>query len=153
MSFAEKGAVADIDPAFYVGYLHRVKATGTLKFEDASIQRAIYLRDGRVLFSSSNAPEDQLGAILVAAGKIEQDQFDLIVATLQPKQSIAAALAQGGHVSQRDIGDAARRKVEQIVGSPTPVCKAIPSDGANAVAADKDHLFTAAGHQLPHRGA
>ena len=55
MSFAEKGAVGDIDPAFFIGYLHRVKATGTLKFEEGSIQRAIYFRDGRVLFSSSNS--------------------------------------------------------------------------------------------------
>jgi hypothetical protein len=117
MSFAEKGAVGDIDPAFFVGYLHRVKATGTLKFEDAPTQRAIYFREGRVLFSSSNAPEDQLGAILVAGGKISQPQFDALVAALEPKQSIASALAQGGHVSQRDIGDAARRKVEQIVGA------------------------------------
>ncbi|MEO8501047.1 MAG: DUF4388 domain-containing protein [Vicinamibacteria bacterium] len=117
MSFAEKGAVGDIDPAFFIGYLHRQKATGTLKFEDTPIQRAIYFRDGRVLFSASNAAEDQLGAILVAAGKIGQDQFNAIVATLEPKQSIAAALAQGGHVSQRDIGDAARRKVEQIIAS------------------------------------
>lgn len=117
MSFADKGDVAHIDPAFFVGYLHRLKATGTLKFEDAPIQRAVYFRDGRILFSASNAPEDQLGAILVAAGKIEQDQFDLMVASLQPKQSIAAALARGGQVSQRDVADAARRKVEQIVGA------------------------------------
>lgn len=117
MSFAEKGAVGDIDPAFFIGYLHRLKATGTLKFEEGAIQRAIYFREGRVLFSSSNAPEDQLGAILVAAGKITQEKFDSIVASLEPKQSIAAALSQGGHVSQRDIGDAARRKVEQIIGS------------------------------------
>ena len=117
MSFAEKGAVGDIDPAFFIGYLYRQKVTGTLKFEDAPIQRAIYVRDGRVLFSSSNAAEDQLGAILVAGGKISQEKFDSIVAGLEPKQSIAAALAQGGHVSQRDIGDAARRKVEQIIAS------------------------------------
>ncbi len=117
MSFAEKGAVGDIDPALFIGYLHRLKATGTLKFEEGPIQRAIYFREGRVLFSSSNAPEDQLGAILVAAGKIGQEKFDSIVASLEPKQSIAAALSQGGHVSQRDIGDAARRKVEQIIGS------------------------------------
>lgn len=117
MSFAEKGAVADIEPAFFVGYLHQIKATGTLKFEDAPIQRAVYFREGRILFSSSNAPEDQLGAILIAGGKISQEQFNALVAALEPKQSIAAALAQGGHVSQRDIGDAARRKVEQIVGS------------------------------------
>jgi len=117
MSFAEKGAVQDIEPAFFVGYLHQLKATGTLKFEDAPIQRAVYFRDGRILFSSSNAPEDQLGAILIAGGKISQEQFDALVTALEPKQSIAAALAQGGHVSQRDIGDAARRKVEQIVGS------------------------------------
>lgn len=117
MSFADKGAVGDIEPAFFVGYLHRVKATGTLRFEDAPTQRAIYFRDGRILFSSSNAPEDQLGAILVAGGKISQADFDGIVAALLPKQSIAAALSQGGHVSQRDIGDAARRKVEQIVGA------------------------------------
>ncbi len=117
MSFAEKGAVGDIDPALFIGYLHRLKATGTLKFEEGPVQRAIYFREGRVLFSSSNAPEDQLGAILVAAGKIAQEKFDSIVASLEPKQSIAAALSQGGHVSQRDIGDAARRKVEQIIGS------------------------------------
>lgn len=117
MSFADRGAVGDIEPAFFVGYLHRVKATGTLRFDDAPTQRAIYFRDGRILFSSSNAPEDQLGAILVAGGKISQADFDAIVAALLPKQSIAAALSQGGHVSQRDIGDAARRKVEQIVGS------------------------------------
>ena len=117
MSFAEKGAVSDIEPAFFVGYLHRVQATGTLKFEDAPVQRAVYFRDGRVLFCSSNAPDDQLGAILVAGGKISQAQFDATVAGLEPKQSIAAALAQGGHVSQRDIGDAARRKVEQIIGA------------------------------------
>ena len=117
MSFAEKGAVGDIEPAFFIGYLHRLKATGTLKFEEGPIQRAIYFREGRVLFSSSNAAEDQLGAILVAAGKIGQQQFDAIVAGLEPRQSIAAALSQGVHVSQRDIGDAARRKVEQIIGS------------------------------------
>ena len=117
MSFADKGAVGDIEPAFFIGYLHRLKATGTLKFEDAPIQRAIYFREGRVLFSSSNAPDDQLGAILVAGGKIGQEQFDTMVAHLEPKQSIAAALSQGGHVSQKDIGDAARRKVEQIVGA------------------------------------
>lgn len=117
MSIAEKGAVGDIDPALFIGYLHRLKATGTLKFEEGPIQRAIYFREGRVLFSSSNAPEDQLGAILVAAGKIGQEKFDSVVASLEPKQSIAAALSQGGHVSQRDIGDAARRKVEQIIGS------------------------------------
>ncbi len=117
MSFAEKGAVADIEPPFFIGYLHRLKATGTLKFEDAPVQRAIYFREGRVLFSSSNAPEDQLGAILVSGGKIGQEQFDALVLRLEPKQSIASALSQGGHVSQKDIGDAARRKVEQIVGA------------------------------------
>ena len=117
MSLAEKGAVGDIDPALFIGYLHRQKVTGTLKFEEGAVQRAIYFREGRILFSSSNAPEDQLGAILVAAGKIGQPQFDALVAALEPKQSIAAALSQGGHVSQRDIGDAARRKVEQIIGS------------------------------------
>ncbi len=117
MSFAEKGSVSEIETAFFIGHLHRGQATGTLKFEDAPIQRAIYFREGRVLFSSSNAPEDQLGAILIAGGKITQEQFDAIIAGLEPKQSIAAALAQGGHVSQRDIGDAARRKVEQIVGA------------------------------------
>ena len=117
MSFPDKGAVADIDPAFYIGFLHRQRATGTLKFDLSPVQRAVYFKEGRILFSSSNASEDQLGAILVAAGKIRQEQFDSIVASLEPKQSIAAALAQGGHVSQRDIGDAARRKVEQIVAA------------------------------------
>lgn len=110
-----QGSLSGLRGAELVGRLYAERKTGSLKVDSDPIQRAIYFRDGRILFCSSNAVEDQLGQILVAAGKITDAQLADIMGNLGPKKSIASALAESGLVTQRDIGDAARRKVEQIV--------------------------------------
>ena len=53
-----------IDPKafpFLLMDLHRHGATGSLKVEGPSYQKALYFRGGRILFGSSNDPRDQLG--------------------------------------------------------------------------------------------
>ena len=50
--------------------LHRQSATGSLKVDGPTHQKALYFRNGRVLFGSSNDPRDQLGAILVESGRL-----------------------------------------------------------------------------------
>ena len=62
-----------IDPRafpFLIAHLHRQGATGSLKVDGPSYQKAVYFRAGRVLFGSSNDPKDQLGAILIESGRI-----------------------------------------------------------------------------------
>jgi hypothetical protein len=108
----------NIDPTtfpFLLMDLHRRGATGSLKVEGPSHPKALYLRGGRILFGSSNDPRDQLGSILIEQGKIGRDQLEDVNAKVGPGNPLAKVLAESGFVNQRELGDAARIKVERIL--------------------------------------
>ncbi len=107
-----------IDPKsfpFLLNDLHRQGATGSLKVEGENHQKALYFRSGRILFGSSNDPKDQLGAILIESGKITETQLEDVNKKVGPGNPLAKALADSGIVSQRELSDAARAKVERIL--------------------------------------
>src|SRR5262245_24457055 len=107
-----------IDPKafpFLITHLHRQGATGSLKVDGPSYQKAIYFRGGRVLFGSSNDPRDQLGAILIESGRITPEQLEEVNAKVGSGNPLAKVLADSGFVSQRELGEAARAKVERIL--------------------------------------
>lgn len=107
-----------IDPAsfpYLLVNLHQHGATGSLKVEGPSHQKALYFRGGRILFGSSNDPRDQLGAILIDAGRLDATQFQEVSARVGPGNPLAKVLADSGLVNQRDLGDAAKVKVERIL--------------------------------------
>jgi hypothetical protein len=107
-----------IDPKafpFLLVDLHRHGATGSLKVEGPSYQKALYFRGGRVLFGSSNDPRDQLGAILIESGKITPEQLEDVSAKMGPGSPLAKVLADTGFVNQRELGEAAQVKVERIL--------------------------------------
>jgi hypothetical protein len=107
-----------IDPKafpFLVVQLHRRGATGSLKVEGPSYHKAVYFRSGRVLFGSSNDPRDQLGAILIESGKITPEQLADVNAKVGPGNPLAKVLSDTGFVSQRELSEAARAKVERIL--------------------------------------
>ena len=95
--------------------LHRNGATGSLKVTGPSHPKALYFRGGRILFGSSNDPRDQLGAILIESGRISREQLDEVNAKVGPGNPLAKVLAESGFVNQRELGDAARVKVERIL--------------------------------------
>ena len=107
-----------IDPKafpFLLVDLHRHGATGSLKVEGPSYQKALYFRGGRVLFGSSNDPRDQLGSILIESGKITPEQLEDVSAKMGPGSPLAKVLADTGFVNQRELGEAAQVKVERIL--------------------------------------
>jgi Domain of unknown function (DUF4388) len=107
-----------IDPKafpFLLMDLHRQGATGSLKVDGPTYQKAIYFRGGRVLFGSSNDPKDQLGAILIESGRINPEQLEDVNAKVGPGSPLAKVLAESGFVSQRELSEAARAKVERIL--------------------------------------
>jgi septal ring-binding cell division protein DamX len=108
----------NIDPKsfpFLLMDLHRQGATGSLKVEGPSYPKALYYRSGRILFGSSNDPRDQLGAILIENGKITAEQLAEVNTKVGPGNPLAKILAESGFVSQRELGEAARIKVERIL--------------------------------------
>jgi hypothetical protein len=107
-----------IDPLafpFLLVDLHRNGATGSLKVEGPSYQKALYFRGGRVLFGSSNDPRDQLGAILIETGTLTPEQLEEANSKVGPGSPLAKVLSETGFVSQRELGEAARAKVERIL--------------------------------------
>jgi hypothetical protein len=108
----------NIDPTSFPHLLvdlHRQGATGSLKINGPVHPKALYFRGGRILFGSSNDPRDQLGAILIESGKITREQLDDVNAKVGPGNPLAKVLAESGFVNQRELGDAARVKVERIL--------------------------------------
>jgi hypothetical protein len=108
----------NVDPKtfpFLLMDLHRQGATGSLKVEGPTYQKALYFRSGRVLFGSSNDPRDQLGAILIEAGKITPEQLEDVNAKVGPGNPLAKVLSDTGFVNQRELSEAARAKVERIL--------------------------------------
>src|SRR2546428_308532 len=95
--------------------LHRQGATGSLKVDGPSYHKALYFRSGRILFGSSNDPRDQLGAILIEAGKITPEQLEDVNAKVGPGTPLAKVLSDTGFVNQRELSEAARAKVERIL--------------------------------------
>ncbi len=108
----------NIEPASFPHLLvdlHRHEATGSLKVTGPVHPKALYFRGGRILFGSSNDPRDQLGAILIESGRITREQLDEVNAKVGPGNPLAKVLAESGFVNQRELGDAARIKVERIL--------------------------------------
>jgi hypothetical protein len=107
-----------IDPKafpFLLMDLRQQGATGSLKVDGPSYQKALYFRGGRILFGSSNDPRDQLGAILIEAGKISPEQLEDVNTKVGPGNPLAKVLSDTGFVSQRELSEAARAKVERIL--------------------------------------
>ena len=77
--------------------------------------KALYFRAGRILFGSSNDSRDQLGAILIDGGRITREQLDEVNAKVGPGNPLAKVLSESGFVSQRELNEAARHKVERIL--------------------------------------
>ncbi len=100
---------------FLLAHLHRRGATGSLKVDGPSYQKAVYFRGGRILFGSSNDPKDQLGAILIETGRISPEQLEEVSAKVGPGSPLAKVLAESGFVNQRELSEAARTKVERIL--------------------------------------
>ena len=95
--------------------LHQSNATGSLKLERAPLQKAVYFRDGQILFAASNDPQDQLASILVDEGKLSKDQMQVAQARVSAGNPLAKVLTELGYISQRELADAARLKVEKIL--------------------------------------
>jgi hypothetical protein len=95
--------------------LHQGAVTGSLKLERAPLQKAVYFRDGQILFAASNDPKDQLASILVEEGKLGPDQMQVAQARVTPGNPLAKVLTELGYISQRELADAARIKVEKIL--------------------------------------
>ena len=115
MEDKERGSL-DQKPALeLILELYHGGVTGSLKLERTPLQKAVYFRDGQILFAASNDPKDQLASILVEEGKLGPDQMQVAQARVSSGNPLAKVLTELGYISQRELAEAARVKVERIL--------------------------------------
>lgn len=115
MEDKESGSLSQKPTLDLIVELYRGAVTGSLKLERAPLQKAVYFRDGQILFAASNDPKDQLASILVEEGKLGPDQMQVAQARVSSGNPLAKVLTELGYISQRELADAARIKVEKIL--------------------------------------
>ncbi|TDI38146.1 MAG: DUF4388 domain-containing protein [Acidobacteria bacterium] len=115
MEDKERGSLDQKTALELILELYHGGVTGSLKLERTPLQKAVYFRDGQILFAASNDPKDQLASILVEEGKLGPDQMQVAQARVSSGNPLAKVLTELGYISQRELADAARVKVERIL--------------------------------------
>ena len=70
-----RGPLAQLPLPEILQFLSTSGATGILSMVSGGARKAIFVRNGRVVFGSSNLPNDRLGEILIRDGKITSEKI------------------------------------------------------------------------------
>lgn len=82
--------------------------------EGALRRKSIYFRDGQVVFASSSDPADRLGALLVAAGQLAQDELDRCSRLVRAGRPLGQVLVDEGVLTAGQLYEAVAAQVKEI---------------------------------------
>jgi len=104
-------SLADI----FIG-LQRSNKTGVLTVESGGVCKKVYIKNGDMIFSSSNQPQDRLGDLLLREGRITREQYDHAVEEMKKTgQRQGAALVSLGYLKPAELAGEVRHYVEEII--------------------------------------
>ena len=88
--------------------------TGILSCEVRGYEKALFWKEGVVLFASSNDPDDKLPQILIGQGCFTEDQYESVLPNFKDELSIGRNLVEMGLISQQELVQGAREQVYKI---------------------------------------
>lgn len=112
-----RGNLSALPLAELIVHLRRTGATGILSVEFEGTRKAVYFREGRVSFATSNSPNDRLGETLLRLGKISVEEYDASVALISHGKRQGKALIEMGAMGPRDLWEGIETQVRDIVFS------------------------------------
>ena len=96
--------------------LQRSEKTGLLEIRKDHIWKRIYIRNGDMIFASSNKEEDSLGETLLRAGRITFEQYDQSVELMKKTgKRQGTVLIELGVLKPMEIVWAINHQVEEII--------------------------------------
>ncbi|HEY7213905.1 MAG TPA: DUF4388 domain-containing protein, partial [Thermoanaerobaculia bacterium] len=97
-------------------WLSQSKKNGTLEIVTGEVEKKIFFKEGRILSSASNKPEEYLGHFLVSHGLITEEQLSRAV-KLQGKSRtmLGMILVNEGALTEEDLGRMLRLKAEESI--------------------------------------
>ena len=112
-----RGQLSQLPLPDILEYLRSSAATGILSLVSGGARKALYLKDGRVVFASSNLPNDRLGEILIRDGKITVEEYEASIRAIHKGKRQGKALVEMGALSPKDLWEGVQYQVQEIVYS------------------------------------
>src|SRR5215510_4364850 len=112
-----KGDLQSISLPDILEFLRVTRKTGILTFEREDIRKSLYLKDGNVIFATSNLPEERLGELLLSWGKISRDDYDQSVRMLASKKRQGKILVENGAITPKQLWEGVQNQIRHIVYS------------------------------------
>jgi hypothetical protein len=112
------GTIKENDLTDLLIQLQKEKATGSLVLQRDDLIKSIHLKEGNIVYASSNLPGDRLGELLLQMGKITQEQFNRSVELLKEtgKQQ-GAILVEENYITARELFEGLKCQVREIIYS------------------------------------
>jgi hypothetical protein len=112
-----KGQLSQLPVPDLLQHLRVSKGTGILSLVSGGARKALYVKDGRVVFASSNLPNDRLGEILIREGKITVEEYDASIKAISKGKRQGKVLVEMGALSPKDLWEGVQFQVREIVYS------------------------------------
>lgn len=112
-----KGALADLPVPDILQQLRQSRGTGVLTLVAGGARKALYVKDGRLVFASSNLPNDRLGEILLREGKITVDEYEASIKAITKGKRQGKVLVEMGALTPKDLWEGVQFQVQEIVYS------------------------------------
>ena len=94
------------------------KATGVLTLQHNKREKSVYIKDGNIVFASSNLPEDRVGNILVHAGKLTPEQVEAALKFKgATRKKFGAIVVELGFLTPKELFDGLKLQVKEIIYS------------------------------------
>ncbi len=100
-------------------WLHSGRKSGFLRLAYRDHRKAVYLREGEVVFASSNQRIDRLGPCLARQGVLSLDELHAANRDVRPDERFGKTLVTRGYLEPRHLWDGIRGQLEEIVWSIT----------------------------------
>jgi hypothetical protein len=103
-------AVADL-----LSFFSMFRKSGVLHFALHGGSKELTFQNGEVVSAVSTFPDEELGEILFALGKVDRGTLQQVRQTAAGRSALGKALVDAGQLAAKDLWQAARAQVETIV--------------------------------------
>lgn len=117
--FQYVGSLADMPVPVVFKKIYDYRVPGVLTFQREAAVKKVYVKDGRIVFASSNQKDDRLGEFLLRRGTIDEATFQEASRRLRlsPEKRLGRILVEMGVLMPHQLFQAVQDQVLAIVSS------------------------------------
>ncbi len=112
-----EGNISDINLAQFLMSLYKDKETGILVIDNGTYPKALYIKEGNVVFATSKCPDDRLGESLLRSGKITIRDFLQTSKQIRPGKRMGEILVDGGILTPEEMVQGVINQLNEIIDS------------------------------------